>query len=271
MADIAPSALFAKLKQEVELLRTELAMVVLERDDLVLRKCKNIEMQYWLIFADLIYKFQTAENDYLRLKRKLELLQAKVNRQEKVDIKKIEEHLDIEMAEYDRKVQQVIEDTNRAIERSAHMVEISEDTDKAVKKLYRKVVRLLHPDLHPDQPAQHKLLFESAVQYYETANLEGLEMISKMVESDEVIHLEDKDAMKRLENEKAQLLEMIKKVQNEIAKIKQKVPYTLLVFLEDEQKQKAKKEEFKEAIRQYHEYSEVLQFRIDKLMEKSEI
>ncbi|MBQ4361003.1 MAG: hypothetical protein II767_12195, partial [Proteobacteria bacterium] len=65
MADIVPSELFAELKQEVELLRTELSMVVLERDDLVFKQCKNIEMHYWLVFADLIYKYQTAENNYL--------------------------------------------------------------------------------------------------------------------------------------------------------------------------------------------------------------
>lgn len=270
MADIAPSARFAELRQEVELLRTELSMVVLERDDLVLRQCKNIEMNYWLAFADLIYKFQTAENDYLRLKRKFELIQANINRQEKVSLRKVDARLDIEMEEYDRKVQQVIEEMNRAVERNSQLVSISEDTDKAVKRLYRKVVRMLHPDLHPGQPEAHKKLFESAVRYYETANIEGLEMVAKMVESDDDINLDDEDAITLLEQEKTQLIEMIRKVQKEIDLIKQKVPYILKVFVEDEQKQEAKKAEFRDAIQQYHEYSEVLQYRIDKLMERQE-
>lgn len=271
MADIVPSELFAELKQEVELLRTELSMVVLERDDLVFKQCKNIEMHYWLVFADLIYKYQTAENNYLRLKRKFEMIQAHINRQEKINITKIENHLNIEMREYDLKAEKAIEEMKRAVERNSRMVTLSEDTDKTVKKLYRKVVRLLHPDLHPDQPEQHKLLFESAVKYYETANIEGLEMITKMVENGEETFLSgNEDAIERLKNEKAQLLTMIKKVQAEIIKIKQEVPYKLIVFLEDEQKQEAKKEEFREAIRQYQEYASVLQYRIDKLMENNE-
>ena len=51
---------FQKLKEEVDKLRTELSMLVLERDELRLVECKNIEMIYMLELGSLEYKiFET--------------------------------------------------------------------------------------------------------------------------------------------------------------------------------------------------------------------
>jgi len=73
---------FEKLKTEVEKLRTELSMFVLERDNLLYQECKNIEMAYMLSVGALEYKAYEIECAILRLKRKVELIQAKKNRQE---------------------------------------------------------------------------------------------------------------------------------------------------------------------------------------------
>ena len=75
---------FERLKSEVEKLRTELSMLVLERDELLLVECKNIETAYMLSIGALEYKAYEIECAVLRMKRKAELIQAKKNRQEKV-------------------------------------------------------------------------------------------------------------------------------------------------------------------------------------------
>lgn len=75
---------FAVLKAEVEKLRTELSMLLLEQDELVYVECKNIEMAYMLSLGNLEYQVYELHCAVLRLKRKTELIQAKKNRQEKV-------------------------------------------------------------------------------------------------------------------------------------------------------------------------------------------
>ena len=74
---------FEKLKSEVEKMRTELSMLLLERDELQFVICKNIETEYMLKLGSIEYKAYEAQCATLRLKRKIELIQAKKNRQER--------------------------------------------------------------------------------------------------------------------------------------------------------------------------------------------
>ena len=68
---------FEKLKSEVEKMRTELSMLLLERDELQFVICKNIETEYMLKLGSIEYKAYEAQCAALRLKRKIELIQAK--------------------------------------------------------------------------------------------------------------------------------------------------------------------------------------------------
>lgn len=47
---------FEKLKSEVEKMRTELSMLLLERDELQFVICKNIETEYMLKLGSIEYK-----------------------------------------------------------------------------------------------------------------------------------------------------------------------------------------------------------------------
>ena len=95
---------FDELKREVEKLRVELSMLVLEKDTLIFVECKNIEMAYMVNLGHLEVKAFELECKYLRLRRKIELIQAKLNRQEKVDLKNIEDTLEREFIEYEEKL-----------------------------------------------------------------------------------------------------------------------------------------------------------------------
>ena len=82
---------FDKIKNEIERLRIELSMLLLERDELQFVICRNIEAKYTLEFGSIEYRAYEAQCTALRLKRKIELIQAKRNRQEPVSIVAIEE------------------------------------------------------------------------------------------------------------------------------------------------------------------------------------
>ncbi len=89
-------------------------MLVLERDDLLHHECRNIEMAYMLAVGGLEYRAYETECAILRLKRKLELIRAKRNRQEKVVLSGIEEVLDADFAEYRARLNEQIERMNAA-------------------------------------------------------------------------------------------------------------------------------------------------------------
>ena len=194
---------FEKLKSEVEKMRTELSMLLLERDELQFVICKNIETEYMLKLGSIEYKAYEAQCAALRLKRKIELIQAKKNRQEKVIISAIEETLDNEFAEYQKQLNEQIDKMNDALKRSKAEV-LSDEDNKELKKLYRKIVKALHPDINPDVSEAQVQLFDNAVSAYKSGDLGTLRIIGEMVGNNPLPE-QHKDAMTQLVEERERL------------------------------------------------------------------
>ncbi len=242
---------FERLKSDVEKLRTELSMFVLERDELLLVECKNIETAYMLSIGVLEYKAYEIECAVLRMKRKAELIQAKKNRQEEIVLSKIEELLDIAFAEYQAKLNEQIEKMNEAIQRSQGTL-LSCEEARELKKLYRAIVKALHPDLHPDLSDAKIQLFQNAVVAYGNGDLDGLRIICAMLAESEPLY-DGPDATERLTKEKERLSELLQMVRDRIDEIKSEYPYTMKPIVQSPEKTEARKAELQEYIAQLHE------------------
>lgn len=237
---------FVTLKAEVEKLRTEISMLLLERDELRLVVCKNIETAYMLSLGSIEYKAYELHCELLRLKRKIDLVQAKKNRQEKVVLSAIEEQLDEEFAEYQRQLDEQINKMNKALDHSKGRVLTDEET-KEIKKTYRNIVKALHPDLHPDiTPAQIQL-FQNAVQAYENGDLNSLRIISEMV-AEPVIPEQSENGLTILAKEKERLTRTLELIREQISEIKATYPYTMKDLVEDPEKIAEKKKELEDTI-----------------------
>jgi len=237
---------FVTLKAEVEKLRTEISMLLLERDELRLVVCKNIETAYMLSLGSIEYKAYELHCELLRLKRKIDLVQAKKNRQEKVVLSAIEEQLDEEFAEYQRQLDEQINKMNKALDHSKGRALTDEET-KEIKKTYRNIVKALHPDLHPDiTPAQIQL-FQNAVQAYENGDLNSLRIISEMV-AEPVIPEQSENGLTILAKEKERLTRTLELIREQISEIKATYPYTMKDLVEDPEKIAEKKKELEDTI-----------------------
>ncbi len=255
-----------ELKAEVERLRTELSMLMLERDELKFVICKNIEAEYMLKLGGLEYKAYEAQCNVLRLKRQLELMQARLNRQESIVMAVIETILNTEFAEYQKKLDEQVGKMNEAIERSNADV-LSEEETKELKKLYRKIVKALHPDMNPNITDAQRQLFDNAVMAYKNGNLDALRAIAGMI-GDADLQVNQTDAKARLLEEKKSLEKLLENVREEIQTIKSEYPYTMKELLADDEKVEARKRELELIISKYEEIAGVYKARIDELMKK---
>lgn len=222
-----------KLKEKIRSLRRELEDLYPEKEHLVGVICENIHRDYTLVFGSLEYKLYEAYCEYLRLRRKRDLIQAKVNRGEKPDMEAIESRLDEEFRDYKRRLEEQMEEINEAIEKSKLKL-LPEEEQKELKTLYKAIVKRLHPDLNPSITEGEKELFYSATQSYKLGDLNTLRIIYDLTVKgeEEELSLPNDSLAKEAER----LEKTVGTIREEIERIKSNPPYTLKIYLEDERK-----------------------------------
>lgn len=257
MADVILFPDFVALKKEVEKLHTEISMLLLERDELRFVICRNIEAAYMLALGSLEYKAFELHCKVLRLKRKIDLIQARINRQEAVLLSAIEEMLDTEFAEFQQQLEEQINKMNSALDYSKGRVLTDEET-KELKKMYRSIVKSLHPDLHPDITQAQLQLFHNAVQAYESGDLNSLRIINQMVADPDLL-IQNENGLSALVKEKERLTETLELIRKQISLIKSEYPYTMKELVNDPEKIAEKRAELEEIITElkaaYEQYS----------------
>lgn len=248
-----------KLKKEIRRLKSLLEDLVLERDELRFVTCENIKMKYMLEIGGLEHRVYQAHCEYLRLRRKKEIIQAKKNRQETINMDVIEKLLDEEFLTYQKKLDEKIHEMNQALERSK-LESLTEEEEQEFKKLYRIIVKTLHPDLNPNLSEAKKELFINATDAYRRGDLADLQIIFQLVGAD--MNLENTpSSLILLHKEKQRLQSLLDQVKEEIKKIKTSPPYTWKIYFEDEERKAERIDElekelgaFQKAIRTQKEW-----------------
>ncbi len=255
---------YQKLKENIERMKIELSMLLLERDELKFVVCKNIETAYCLKFGAIEHKAYEAQCVALRLKRKIDLIQRKINRQEKIVIKIIEQMLDEEFAEYQKKLNEQIEKMNEAIERS-NCKKLTDSENKELKKLYRIIVKNLHPDVNPNVSEVQIRLLENAISAYKGGDIVTLRTIELMV-GEQKLPEQSQDAMNMLFKENERLESMLATVKEQISEIKNSYPYTVRDIVEDSQKEKERREEVENILGQYQKLIEIYKAKLSEML-----
>lgn len=240
-----------KLRDKLIKLKENLEKLVFERDNLKYVICENIKSSYIITFGSYEYKLFKVFCKYHRLRRKKDMIQAIVNRNEKIDLHEIEKKLDLEFDDYKKKLDEKINEINKAINYSYLETLTKEDTI-LIKKLYRKIVRILHPDLNPEITDREKELFYNATQSYKLGDISTLKIIYDIISSDN-IDKEKNLTGKSLIDEVKRLEDLVKKVQNNIDIIKSQTPYTWKIYIEDENKKIKKLNDLEKQIKSYEE------------------
>jgi hypothetical protein len=222
--------IYATLKKEVERLKAELSSLLLEQDALIYHECPDIQMRYQVLFGPLEIEKEELELAILRARRKLSLIQAKVNRREVILTFTIELVLDEEFKDYQEKTEKKRKETEKAFARSKKPV-LKESESSEIKRLYRRIVKALHPDLNPNVTEIQKQWLLEAVDAYQVGDLKAMRRISDLLIDMDIASEEIQD----LPAQKKRLLETIERVREEIRNLKSMSPYILKVILDSQE------------------------------------
>lgn len=220
------------LIDEIKGLRKDLSELIYKHDDLKYTICKNIKTKYMLEIGALEYKVYNLYCDFLRIKRKRELVQSKINRQEKINLIEINNRLEMEFLDYQKELEKKLNEMNDALERG-NMKAMTEGEAKVFSKLYRELIKKLHPDLNPGISEAKKELFLKAIDAFKHGDFQSIKVITEMVELDNQASLEGNSMVKLIE-ERIRIESLIKDIYEKIERIKNSFPYTLKIYIHDE-------------------------------------
>lgn len=121
-----------------------------------------------------------------------------------------------------------------------------------LKSLYRRIVKLLHPDMNPDVTKEQQALFRDAVRAYKEEDIDRLQEISDLLDA-EIFPERAGDSpedLTKLRKIRDGLLSAIAALEGEIREIKETRPYLYKFFLEDEDAVKERRESLLALIRE---------------------
>lgn len=244
--EIFPFPASIELKDAIEKLRIEVSMLLVEHDELLYVECKNIEAAYMLAVGTLEYRALELNFEIRRLQRKIDLIQEKINRQENVVLRIIDAILDKEFEDYRKELESRVADINEALERRDARA-LSPEEVVEIKKLYRRIMKTLHPDLNPDVSEVEKTLFFKASAAYEHGDLETMRLIADMTIGCSQVDL-NIEPIKALQNERTRLEAVCKSLREKISGIKETYPYSMMGFVQDKKQIEDKKTQLKKTI-----------------------
>ncbi len=115
--------------------------------------------------------------DLRRAKRRLTLARRYANRGERVDEGAIEGQLDEEFVRWQKELRERLEELSERIAEHERMTPLPAEDAAEIKRIYRELMRRLHPDANPNQTEETRRLFALAQQALADGDLQAMRAI----------------------------------------------------------------------------------------------
>ena len=235
-----------ELQNKIISLKLSLAKVIEEREYIIWTIKPAIEADFQIKIGVFQLELLQLEVESRRLKSMIHRIQADINRNKKPNIEFIEKELQKEFQKWYKQIEVEAEKIKYAKERFNSQMTQAESSE--FKKLFRELVKKLHPDINPNLGEKEKDLWLQVIQTYNRGDLDEMRALSVILEDTHQVEISNINELKKqLESFKSHL----KKVQEEISTIKSDHPFDLEENLSDEKWVEGKQTEIINGIEQW--------------------
>ena len=238
---------FNLTKEDIEKVEQEFLSLSFERDHMIYQEAELLKAEYMEKIGALEYKLYEFQIAYLRMKRKLAIIQQKINCQEKVNMENIEHMLDAEYEKYELELSRRLQEVTWSLQVAAGGI-TSDEKSKELRTLYKRLVKRLHPDMNPNESREEIELFHKAVQAYKNSDINELRMIDMLTEK--ISETEDTNQ----ENKRARYNKLKKgceEIRKEMEEIQKSFPFDKKDFLASPSAVAKRKAEIEAGIAEY--------------------
>ena len=257
--------------ESTQIIETEKDKSLFDRyEELLLRKndlkkeCFQLEQEYIRVFGEDIMAVFRKQIECAKKVKTIEFCQRYLNRGAEPDTAELQAFVKQETQELLDHLQAMTEE----YEQSKTATKITEAEAVQIKSLYRRIVKRLHPDTHPEISGSEKLqdLWNQVIIAYECNSLDDLKELEVLVSS----------ALSELGNKAyntdiPDLQDRIAKVEAEIKEIMDKDPYQYKFLLNDPVAIQTKKKALAEEKQNYIDYSAALDEKLESILPEGTI
>ena len=141
-----------KIRKQEDLYKRYVRLL-LEKEKIV-KTNFQVQQRFIELFGDLRLEMLKVEIEIAKIKKEMEYLVRKKNRNESYDLEEMDDFVNQALegmkAQYERMKEEQAQLKNKKM--------LSQEEVKEVKRLYRRLVKLVHPDLNPHQTKEQKEL-----------------------------------------------------------------------------------------------------------------
>lgn len=163
------------LQQNVVSAQSALLLALARKDDLQFVEAPKIQREYMEKIGRFEREAIAKELDAVILEKKERMIQACINRREKIDMEMIDALLNQER-------EALLE--RAGFGRVPEQHHLSSEEEEELRGLYKEIVERFHPSVHPDLNDTKKTLFSKAAEAYQHQDLTMMKLIHEMLWAD---------------------------------------------------------------------------------------
>ncbi|MBR2805165.1 MAG: hypothetical protein IKE18_00120 [Oscillospiraceae bacterium] len=224
--------------------------LLVDKDELI-KEGESIWVHYQQLFGQLITDIFEEKLECIKNKKVISLYQAAINHGGHVFSHMVDEYLDKEMSDYYAELQRLISEKDSAEDAAT----VSAYASKRSKELYRRLAKLLHPDINPltDESEELQDLWVRTVKAYEEYDVKTLSELEVLVRKT----LKELGAGE-IKVEIPDIREKIDALKEEIMHIRASEPYCHKALIENPEAVEKKTKELEEELQKYKDYYQEL-------------
>ena len=235
-----------KLTNELTRLHLEFLELFTRHKEMVENEAVVLTSLYLRKLGHLQLELLEKQTEASRLKMKMNLIQAAINRNEQPDLNAIEQLLNKRLQKYYSQIEAQSAELDQARNVLSHLIPPEEVVK--LRETFRVLCKRLHPDLNPNQTEAEKDLFIKVKAAYDLQRLSDLQQILLYLDDSTIEKLElvsGNEKMERIENLKATMLAL----KDKIELLKSCFPFNVAELVYDEVQISLQQEELRNQIK----------------------